>query len=73
MFRPIEAEQTGEASELSLEQIININAVNLSDSSCEFSSFAPLFLSSTEMSQEGLSEIENRDRNDPQQSMTTFS
>ena len=49
-----------------MERVNNINIVDLSDSSTEFSSFAQNFLSTTEMSEEGLTENEKRARTDPQ-------
>ena len=49
-----------------MEHVNNIDVVNSSDTSTEFSSLAQNFLSSTEMSEEGLSENEKRERTDPQ-------
>ena len=49
-----------------MEYVNNIDVVNLSDTRTEFSSFAQIFLSSTEISEEGLSENEKRERTDPQ-------
>ena len=66
MFTPIAVDQTDKASVSFVEQVININAVDLSDTSTEFSSFAQSFLSSTEMSEECLTENKNRARIDPQ-------
>ena len=54
VFRSIAVDQIDKASISIVEQVININAVDLSDTSTEFSSFAQNFLSSTEMSEEGL-------------------
>ena len=65
-FRPIAVEQTGEASALFVERINYNNTVDLSESSSEFISFAHIVLSSTEISEEGLSENEKRERTDPQ-------
>ena len=58
MFRPIVVDQTDETSVPFVEQVKDINIVDLSDKSTEFSSFAQNVLSSTEMSEEGLSESE---------------
>ena len=66
LFEPIAAEQPGKASALFVEQTNRIHAVDLSDASSEFSSVVQNFLSSTEMSEEGLSENEKRKRTDPQ-------
>ena len=66
VFRPILVDQTDETSVTSVERINNINVVDLSDTSTEFSSFAQNFLSSTDMSEEGLTENEKRARTDPQ-------
>ena len=49
-----------------VERVININVVDLSDTNTEFSFFAQNLLSSTEMSEEGLTEDEKRARTDPQ-------
>ena len=56
--------QTGKNPVLFVEHVNNIDVADLSDT--EFSSFAQNFLSSTEMSVEGLSEDEKRERTDPQ-------
>ena len=66
VFRPILVYQTDEISVTSVERVNNINVVDLSDTSNEFSSFAQNFLSSTDMSEEGLTENEKRTRIDPQ-------
>ena len=49
-----------------MEHVNNIDVVDLSDTSTEFRSFAQNFLSSIEKSEEGLSEIEKREKTDPQ-------
>ena len=59
-------DQTGKSFVSSVENVNNIDVVNLGDSSTEFSSFAQNFLSSTEISEEGLSENGKRERTDPQ-------
>ena len=66
VFRPMAVDQTDKASVPIVEQSINIDAVDLSDTSSELSSFAQNFLSSTEMSEKGLPENEKRERSDPQ-------
>ena len=63
LFTPIMVNQTGKNPVLFVEHVNNIDVVDLSDT--EFSSFAQNFLSSTEMSEEGLSEDEKRERTDP--------
>ena len=47
LFRPILVDQTDETSLPFVERVNNINVVDLSDTSTEFSSFAPNILSST--------------------------
>ena len=49
-----------------VEHVNNINIVDMRDTSTDFSSFAQRFLSSTEMSEEGLSENQKRARTDHQ-------
>ena len=49
-----------------VERVNNITVVDLSDTSTEISFFAQNLLSSTEMSEEGLTENEKRARTDPQ-------
>ena len=49
-----------------VEQVNKVHTVDLSETSSEFSSFAKNFLSSTEMSEEKLSENEKRAGTDPQ-------
>ena len=66
VFEPIAIEQPVEASALFVEQTNRIHAIDLSDTRSEFSSFAQNFLSSTEMSEEGMSENEKHKRTDPQ-------
>ena len=66
VFRPMAVDQTDETSVPIVEQINNIDAVDLSDTSSELSSFAQNFLSSTEMSEEGIPENKKRERSDPQ-------
>ena len=66
VFRPILVDQTDETSVPSMERGNNINIVDLSDTSTEFSSFAQNILSSTEMLEEGLTENGKRARIDPQ-------
>ena len=66
MFKPIAIEQTGETSALFVERNNIINAVDLNESSYEFSSFAQHFVSSTELSEEELSKSEKCERTDPQ-------
>ena len=66
VFRPIPVDQTDKSSVSFVERVENINIVDLSDTSTEFSSFAQNFLSSTEMSEEDLTENEKRANTDPQ-------
>ena len=58
--------QTGKTFVSFVKHVNNIVVVDLSDTSTEFSSFAQNFLSSTEMSENGLSGNEKRERTDPQ-------
>ena len=58
-FRPIPVDQTDRTSMPLIEQVNNINIVDLDDTSSEFSSFAQNFLSSTELSEEDMSEMKN--------------
>ena len=64
-FRPIPVDQTDRTSMPLIEQVNNINIVDLDDTSSEFSSFAQNFLSSTELSEEDMSESEKRAQTDP--------
>ena len=64
-FRPIPVDQTDRTSMPLIEQVNNINFVDLDDTSSEFSSFAQNFLSSTELSEEDMSESEKRAQTDP--------
>ena len=64
-FRTIPVDQTDRTSMLLIEQVNNINIVDLDDTSSEFSSFAQNFLSSTELSEEDMSENEKRAQTDP--------
>ena len=64
-FRPIPVDQTDRTSMPLIEQVNNINIVDLDDTSSEFSSFAQNFLSSTELSEEDMSENEKRAQTDP--------
>ena len=66
MFRPIMIDQTGKTSVSFVEHVNNFDFVDLIDTSTEFSSFAQNVLSSTEMSEEVLTENEKRARTDPQ-------
>ena len=66
VFRPIAVDQTDRASITIVEQVNKLYAVDLSDTSTEFISFAQNLLSSSEMSEEGLSENEKRVSIDPQ-------
>ena len=66
VFRPILVDQTDKTSVPFVERVNNNNVVDLSDTSTEFSFFAQNVLSSTEMSEEGLTENEKRARTDPQ-------
>ena len=50
MIRPFAVDQTDESSVPFVERVNNINIVDLSDTSMEFSSFAQNFLPFTEMS-----------------------
>ena len=63
-FRPIPVDQTDRTSMPLIEQVNNINIVDLDDTSSEFSSFAQNFLSSTELSEEDMSENEKRAQTD---------
>ena len=65
-FRPITVDQTDGTSVPCVKHVNNINSVNFSDTSSEFSSFAQNFLSSTELSEENMSESEKRARTDLQ-------
>ena len=66
MFKPVAAELTTETAMSFVEHVDKVHAVEFSDTSSDFSSFAQNFLSSTEMSEEELSENEKRARTDPQ-------
>ena len=66
VFRPIQVDQTDKPSVSFVQRVNNINIVDFSDTSTEFSSFAQNFLSSTEMSEEDLTENEKRANTDPQ-------
>ena len=67
VFQPVAAESAAEIDAPLVEQVNRVHAVDLlSEMSSEFSSFDQNFLSSTEMSEEGLSENEKRARTDPQ-------
>ena len=59
-------DQTGKTSVSFVEHVDKIDVVDLSDTSTESSSFAQNFLSSTEMSEEDLSENEKHERTDHQ-------
>ena len=65
VFETITVEQLGKTSSLFVEQTNRIHAIDLSDTSSEFSSFAQNFLSSTEIFEEGLSENENTQKDRP--------
>ena len=64
-FRPIPVDQTDRTSMPLIEQVNNTNIVDLDDTSSEFSSIAQNFLSSTELSEEDMSENEKRAQTDP--------
>ena len=66
MFRPIPVDQTDKLSVSFAQRGNNINIVDLSYTSTEFSSFAQNVLSSTEISEDDLSENEKRANTDPQ-------
>ena len=66
MFEPVTVDQTDGTSMPLVEHVNNIRIVNFSDTSSEFSSFAQNFLSSTELSEEEMSENEKRAQTDPQ-------
>ena len=66
VFKPVATELTAETATSFVEQINKVHAVDLSQTRPEFSSFAQNFLSSTEMSEEELSENEKPARTDPQ-------
>ena len=66
MFEPVTVDQTDGTSMPLVERVNNIRIVNFSDTSSEFSSFAQNFLSSTELSEEEVSENEKRAQTDPQ-------
>ena len=66
MFRPFMVDQIGKTPVSFVEHANNFGVVDLSDTSTEFGSFAQTFLSSTETSEEGLSENEKCERTDPQ-------
>ena len=66
MFRPVSVDQADGTSMPLIEQV-NISIVDLDDTSSEFSSFAQNFLSSTELSEEEMSESEKRAQTDPNQ------
>ena len=65
MFRPVSVDQADGTSMSLIEQVNNISIVDLDDTSSEFSSFAQNFLSSTELSEEEISESEKRAQTDP--------
>ena len=64
-FRPVSVDQADATSMPLIEQVNNVNIVDLDDTSSEFSSFAQNFLSSTEFSEEEMSESEKRAQTDP--------
>ena len=66
VFRPIQVDQTDKPSVSFAERVNIITIVDLSDTSTEISSFTQNFLSSTEMSEEDLTENEKRANTDPQ-------
>ena len=67
-FRPITVDPTDGTSVPCVEHVNNNNFVNFSDTSSEFSFFAlfRIFFSSTELSEEDMSESEKRAQTDPQ-------
>ena len=65
MFRPVSVDQADGTSMPLIEQVNNISIVDLDDTSSEFSSFAQNILSSTELSEEEMSESEKRAQTDP--------
>ena len=66
VFRSIAVDQLDKASISIVERVNNFNAVDLSYTSTELSSFAQNFLYSTKMSEEGLSENKKHARTDQQ-------
>ena len=66
MFEPVTVDQTDGTSMSLVEHVNIIRIVNFSDTSSEFSSFAQNFLSSTELSEEEMSENDKRAQTDPQ-------
>ena len=66
MFRSVSVDQTDGTSMPLVEHVKNNGIVNFSDTSSEFSSFAQNYLSSTELSEENMSESEKRAQTDPQ-------
>ena len=66
VLRPIAVDQTDGTSISFVEHVNNINIVNLSDTSSEFSFFAQNFSSTTDISEEGMSETEKRAQTDQQ-------
>ena len=66
VFEPVFVEKRGEASALPFEPTNCIRTVDLNDTSSEFSPFSLINLSSTRMSEIGLSENEKHAKTDPQ-------
>ena len=66
MFEPVTVDQTDGTFMPLVEHVNNDRIVNFSDTSSEFSSFAQNFLSSTELSEEEMSDNEKRAQTDPQ-------
>ena len=67
MLQPVAADTATEIDKPLFEQVNRVYTDEwLNETSSEYSSFAQNFLSSTEMSEEGLSESEKRARTDPQ-------
>ena len=65
MFRPVSVDQADGTSMPLIEQVNNNNIVDLDDTSSELGSFAQNFLSSTELSEEEMSESEKRAQTNP--------
>ena len=66
MFQPVTVDQTDGTSMRLVEHVNKIRTINFSDTSSELSSFAQNFLSSTELSDEEVSENEKRAQTDLQ-------
>ena len=65
MFEPVTVDRTNGTFMPLVEHVNNIRTINFSDTSSEFSSFAQKFLSSTELSEEEVSENEKHAQTDP--------